>query len=70
MTESQLLPSVPDREIVRQREEQIKQKMKENFDKRHKAIPLPSLQKGDEVWIPEFETSGTVIEETYISKVL
>ena len=39
--------------------------MKENFDRRHKVIPLPSLQRGDEVWIPEFETSGTVIEETY-----
>ena len=39
--------------------------MKENFDKRHKVITLPSLEKRDEVWIPEFETSGTVIEETH-----
>ena len=35
MTGAQLLPSIPDREIVHQREEQLKQKMKENFDKRH-----------------------------------
>ena len=65
MTEAQLLPSIPDREIVRQREEQSKQKMKKNFDKRHKVVTLPSLRKGDEVWIPEFETSGTVMEETH-----
>ena len=64
VTETQLLPSIPDRELVRQREEQSKQKMKENFDRRHKAIPLPSLQKDGKVWIPAFETSGTVIEET------
>ena len=49
---------------MRQRE-QSKQKMKENFDKRHKVVTLPSLKKGDEVWIPEFETSGTVVEETH-----
>ena len=64
VTETQLLPSILDRELVRQREEQSKQKMKENFDRRHKAIPLPSLQKDGKVWIPEFKTSGTVIEET------
>ena len=45
VTETQLLPSILDRELVRQREEQSKQKMKENFDRHHKAIPLPSLQK-------------------------
>ena len=65
MTDSQLLPSVPDREVVRRREERSKQKMKTNFDKRHGVVTLPSLQSGDKVWIPEFETSGTVIEETH-----
>ena len=65
MTEVQLLPSIPDRDIVHQREEQSKQKMNENFDKRHKVITLPTLKKGDEVWILEFETFGTVIEETH-----
>ena len=39
--------------------------MKENFDKCHKVVTLPSLRKGDEVWIPKFETSGTVMEETH-----
>ena len=28
-------------------------------------VTLPSLKKGDEVWILEFETSGTVMEETH-----
>ena len=37
----------------------------ENFYECHKVITLPSLRKGDKVWIPEFETSGTVMEETH-----
>ena len=65
MTETQLLPSIPDRETVQRREEQLKRKMKENFDKHHKVVTLPSLKKVDEVWIPEFETSGTVMGETH-----
>ena len=62
MTEAVI--AIHSREIVCRRE-QSKQKMKENFDKRHKVVKLLSLRKGDEVWIPEFETSGIVMEETY-----
>ena len=47
LTENQLIPSIPDMEMVRKKEEQIKQRMKKNFDARHKAITLPMLEKGD-----------------------
>ena len=65
IAEEQLLPSVPDRDLVRKKEEEAKQKMKKNFDRRHQVVSLPTLQTGDKVWVPEFETSGTVIEETH-----
>ena len=37
--------------------------MKRNFDNRHNARELKPLSPGDTVWIPERETSGTVVRQ-------
>ena len=49
---------------LEEKEEYIKERQKKNFDKRHRARELPQLEPGDTVWIPDRDSSGTVVEET------
>ena len=42
----------------------MRERMKRNFDSRHKATSLQSLHPGDTVWIPENDSEATVVEET------
>ena len=46
-----------------QKEEKRRTKMKQNFDQHHKAKSSKPLQKGEEVWLPDFSASGTVQAE-------
>ena len=53
-------PAVPDRELLITREEEIKRKQKNNFDRRHRARDLSPALQGDLVWIPDRNERGTI----------
>ena len=38
--------------------------MAENYNHRHRVVQLPSLKKGEEVWIRDQQKYGTVTEKT------
>ena len=59
----QLEPTLPNAKHVKEKEKQLKQRMKRNFDKRHRAKDLQPLHPGDVVWIPESASGGTVTGE-------
>jgi hypothetical protein len=46
------------------KEDDQKEKQKRNFDRRHAAQHLPTLQSGDQVWIPDRKAAGRVLRET------
>ena len=48
---------------LRRRESQQREKQRENFNKRHRAVISKPLTRGDSVWIPEMEKRGTVIKQ-------
>ena len=56
-------PVVVDSPRLRERDSELKEKQKEHYDSRHRAQDLPVLEKGDEVYIPQMKTSGTVQQE-------
>jgi len=56
-------PVVVDSSHLRTRDGELKQKQKEHYDSRHRVQDLPVLEKGDEVYIPQMKTSGTVQQE-------
>ena len=53
----------PDFEILRKKEEQSRQQAKSNFDRRHRARPLPTLHPEQPVYVPDMDVSGTVTEQ-------
>ena len=64
MIPSQLQPSWPDLQHVRQREEVYKSNMKEHYDRHRGARRLKRLLEGDKVYIPDMKSSGTVTGST------
>ena len=54
---------VPKFLLVKQKNEILKRKQKKYFDKRHQTTELPTLHPGDEVWIPDHDTRGTIQRE-------
>ena len=46
--------------FLQNKDEAIKSRQKQNFDERHNARPLSTLQLGDKVWLSEEETMATV----------
>ena len=48
---SQFIPRKHDIERFRQKNQELKMKMKDNFDRRHRAKPLPLFQQGEKVWM-------------------
>ena len=57
----QLQPSLPDCDVLK---EKLREKQKENYDRHHRAKSLEPLEPGDQVWIPDRSSSGTVVEQT------
>ena len=45
--------------------EVLKREQKENFDRRHRTTYHSPLEPGDEVWIPDREISGQIVDQTY-----
>ena len=56
-------PRLLDVDLLREKEEQLNNRQKENFDKHHGARRLPALSPGDTVRIPDQEMEGNVVDE-------
>ena len=63
-TAAQLEPTLPNSAEVREKERKMRDRMKWNFDKRHRVKKHKQLNPGDIVWIPEHEAGGTVVRES------
>ena len=59
---TQLQPAVPDYSKLKEKEETMREKQKDNFDSRHKSRELTPLSPGDSVWVTDQQTPGTVIQ--------
>ena len=64
MITEQLLPSIPPKFVVKEKEVRIRERQQKNFNKHHRASPLKLLRSGDMVYIPDNEREGTIIEES------
>ena len=56
-------PEVPDENTVRERDKQLKEKQKQNFDNHYGARAMPSLQTGQLIWLPHSNTEAHVEEQ-------
>jgi hypothetical protein len=54
---------LPDKQVLQEKEELSRCKQKLNFDKAHRAISLPVLEQGDEVFVPDRKESGKVVSQ-------
>ena len=57
-----LLPKVPDVTIVKKREKDYREKIKENYDRRHQVFASEELSPGDMVWIPDQRKEGKIVQ--------
>ena len=55
-----LAPSWPDIDKLRQKEAESKEKLRTNFNQRHRPVPIEPLQPGTQVYIKDGNTAGTV----------
>ena len=60
----QLLPSIPPKSVVKEKEIKIRDRQQKNFNSHHRASPLKSLKSGNLVYIPDNAREGTVGEES------
>ena len=57
----ELMPQLPDLDLVRKREKQYRATMAANYDRRHAVVEGTPLSAGDRVWIPDIQTEGNVV---------
>ncbi|XP_042072880.1 uncharacterized protein K02A2.6-like [Haplochromis burtoni] len=62
MLPSQLEPTLPDNALLAQKEREKRMMDMANFNRRHRAKPLCSLSPGEQVWVTDVKTTGTVIQ--------
>ena len=58
------IPKVPDYSDVVKRDSKEKQRQAKNFNQRHTARELPVLEPGADVYLPDKDRNGTVVNET------
>ena len=63
MTRDSLKPTVPDPILLREREEQYKNRVQSNYDQHHGVIELEPLKTGQKVWIPDRGEEAHVVQE-------
>ena len=63
MSRRQREPKLPDVRSLTKRDQTLKLKQKEDFDKCHGAQELSELDYGDVVWVPDHETQAVVGEQ-------
>ena len=59
----QLQPKLPNTLKLHKKETQIREKQKHNYDRCHKVVKLPPLQKGNRVWLPNMGKRGTFMKQ-------
>ena len=59
---TQLHPIVPDYSRLKEKEETIRNKQKDNFDSRHRSKELTPFSPGENVWVTDQQTPGTVVQ--------
>ena len=64
MITEKLLPSIPPKVVVKEKELMIREQQQKNFNKHHHANPLKLLRLGDMVYITDNQRKGTIIEES------
>ena len=64
MTRESLKPVVPDYALLREREEQYRNRVQNNYDRHHGVRDLEPLSPGQTVWIPDREEEAQVVQET------
>lgn len=62
--EKSLQPQVIPRSEIAQRDEMLKNTQKRNFDRRHNARELSTLENGENVWITDKREYGRVLEKS------
>ena len=62
MITEQLLPSIPPKFVVKEKEVMIREQQQKHFNKHHRASPLKLLRSDDMVYITDNERVGTIIE--------
>ena len=63
MVPEQLVPKLPPKSIVKNRDIHLKERQKDNFDNRRGVKEPSALPQGDSVWVPDRQSSGEVIEQ-------
>ncbi|XP_036001498.1 uncharacterized protein K02A2.6-like [Fundulus heteroclitus] len=58
---SQLEPNRADLGKVRKTEKSYRLRQTQNYNRRHRAFDMPSLQPGDHVWVKDIRQRGTVV---------
>ena len=61
---TQLVPHLPNFSKLKEKEKQLRERQRKNFNHHHRAVDLKPLQAGDNVWIPDTSSEGTVVTET------
>ena len=56
------MPKVPDVTIVKKREKDYREKIKENYDRRHQVVAPEELSADDKVWIPDQRKEGKIVQ--------
>ena len=59
-----LQPKLPNKRTLQSKEDDMINKQKANYNCRHRARNLEPLLPGETVWLPDRESSGTVVEES------
>ena len=62
-TREQRIPKLVEISSLKEKDEQVKEHQKRNYDQHHRTRDLPPLESGETVWIPDRESEGTVREE-------
>jgi hypothetical protein len=57
-----LLPALPDTGKLKKNEREYREKMKQNYDRRHRVVEPDEISLGDEVFVPDLQRHGTVVE--------
>ena len=60
-----LQPKPIDHQLVKRKDQVLKREQKQNFDRRHRTTYHSPLEPGDEVWIPDREISGQIVDQPY-----
>lgn len=60
--ERNLMPSAPNHQVVQNQQACDKEKQAAHYNRRHRTVILPSLKRGEKVWIKDIRQYGTVTE--------